>query len=209
MCLSLLLISWLTCSEASGGCWEIAWPTHCSDTAAPPWRFATIGYLLQSYLMAALVLWNRCSHVTRSPPISLDAAPGGVREMLKGLEGILGAEWQGTQPWIIPHLGDKEQEWWLPSLSWALGQRSTFPVKRWLICGGLWCKELPLSGQQGGRGGDSRQADVKKLHRFLAWLGGDVPNVFLSSSPPFLLRILSSLYPFYLSSSAEKSIFLQ
>lgn len=30
--------------------------------------------------------------------------------MLEGLEGILGADLRGTQPRIIPHLGDKEQE---------------------------------------------------------------------------------------------------
>lgn len=72
-----------------------------------------------------------------------------------------------------------------PSGSCALAW--PFEHKRWLICGGLWCKDLPLSGQQegrGGGGGDSRRAQVKKMNCSSARPAG--ANVFLNTCPLFL-----------------------
>lgn len=54
-------------------------------------------------------LWSWCSLVTRSSPFFLDATQGSVREMFKGLEGILVSDWHGVQLWIISRLCDKDQ----------------------------------------------------------------------------------------------------
>lgn len=84
-------------------------------------------------------------------------------------------------------------------LTWEIkGRNDDFPAwtelwasirplqwKRWVIRGGLWCKELPLSGQQGGRWGNNRKACAKKCNWFGIWLGGNISNVFQSSSPSF------------------------
>lgn len=76
------------------------------------------------------------------------------REMLMGLEGIWGQTGMALSLgssliWEIKSRNDDFLAW---SELWASAR--PFEWKRWLIRGDLWCKELPLSSQQGRGVGD-------------------------------------------------------
>lgn len=106
---------------------------------------------------------------------------GGVGGVRGHIEGAL------AWPPALDHpqlRADKEQEWWLLSVSWALGQHSTFPVKK------VSDPQRPLSGQQGGREG-GRHAGVK----IFGWVG-----MFLMSLRLHLLSVSYNILPLSLLS---------